>query len=103
MQFIFLSLGWGFKSQIIKCDYLSKVTNFLTFGNPDLDCLLILLCPAHNSSGIAGNEQNLTKQPYRSVVGPKLEDNVNFLKMEDDLIFLTNGRRPQSLENGRRP
>ena len=32
-----------------------------------------------------------------SIVGPKLEDNLNFWKMEDDLKILENGRRPQFL------
>ena len=55
----------------------------------------------------------LTMQPYRSIVGPKLEDDLGFLangrqpqffgkwkmtsvlwQMEDDLSFLANGRHP---------
>jgi hypothetical protein len=58
----------------------------------------------------------LTEEAYRNVVGPNLEDNLNFsqreddhnflkrednpnfLRMEDDLIFFENGRQLQSLK-----
>jgi hypothetical protein len=50
------------------------------------------------------NSSDLVRPPNlsMSIVGPKLEDNLNFWEMEDDLnkttsIFGQNGRRPQFL------
>ena len=57
--------------------------------------------PTQNSSEKAGTEQNLTKEQYRNVVGPNLEDdliffqlkdNLSFRQMEDDLNFVVSGR-----------
>ena len=41
--------------------------------------------PVQNSSDVSSNL-------YASIVGPKLEDDLNFRQMEDDLNLLANGR-----------
>jgi hypothetical protein len=77
----------------------------------ELALLSLWYIPASQPPGIVSNSTSNCKPKHSNKFTQRkmendiifFDDNLNFLLMEDDLIFFVNGRQPQFLGNGRWP